>query len=125
MDNYLQPFGLLFSTIFCAIIAFRIKNIHVNNYQLYNSLKVHFNKDDIKIMKIERLTFKEKIRYGVVPIDIFRLYNYYFGVFTGKLDFNRKVSIKDVDGQIGTSYLSITFKNKQTFQVKEYDFYLI
>jgi hypothetical protein len=125
MGNNLQPFGLLFSVIFCAIIAFRIKNIYVNKDELHNSLKVHFDKDDIKIIQIERLTFKEKIRYGVTPIDIFRLYNYYFGVFTGKLDFNRKVSVKDIDGQIGTSYLSITFKNKQTYQVKEYDFYLI
>lgn len=124
-DINLQLLGLSLSILFSAFIVYRLSKIYINNDKLNDLINVHFKKDDIKVISIDKLSFRERIKYGVPPLDIFRFYNYYFAILSGKLDFNRKAKIKDTDGQLGTSYLSITVKNKQTYQIKEYDFYMI
>ena len=83
----------------------------------------HYSSQNLTIESISKLNTTEKLKYGEPPVGLFRVYNYYFGILTGKIEYTRKVEVIDDDNNELTKYVELEIRNKKLAGFKEFDSY--
>jgi hypothetical protein len=114
---------LLNSIIFIWII-WRIYRLYISDGKLEIAINEYYSKSGLTVINISKLNMTEKIKYGV-PISVFRVYSYYFGLFSGKIEYVRKIELIDKHENEYTKYVEFLIRNKAIVNFKEFDSYNI
>ena len=108
---------------FTAFIVHRVHALYVSNAQLEEFINDYYCHQGFFVQEIEKLNTTERIKYGVPTSDLFRIYNYYFGFFTGKIEYTRKVLLVDENGVEQMSYVELEIRKRKLHGFKEFDSY--
>ena len=68
--------------------VFRIYQLIISDESLYKAIELNLNTEKHKVKCVSRLSPQERIKYGV-PMPGLEFYNYFFGIFTGKIENDR------------------------------------
>ncbi|WP_430932660.1 hypothetical protein [Saccharicrinis sp. 156] len=120
--EYLEIINLFISVIVFSVIGYRLSQLFIGSDKLDFFIYNHYKQKGPDNLIIDELTFKEKIKYSV-PISIFRVYNYFFGIFTGKISYVRKVEIQNRNASVNIIFIELQIRNKKLFSIKEFDSY--
>lgn len=104
-------------------IFFRTYQLYVGNNKIKNAIVKHYQDQGFDVTKISGLNLTERIKYGVPLIPVFRMYNYYFGIFSGKIDYVQKATIIDRNGNESLKYVELKIRRKKVMAFNEFDSY--
>lgn len=116
-------FGFLFTAIIGIFIFTKIRHLFLSEDIIDEVIVNHYDKKGLIVNNVSELNFTEKIKYGVSIISVFRLYSYYFGFLSGKIDYVRKVDIVDKKDNEHTKYIELTVQGKDIISFKEFASY--
>lgn len=109
------------STSFILIYIFtKTRNLYLSKDKIEDSIIKYYDKNGFIVNNVADLNITERLKYGVPIISIFRLYSYFFGFFSGKIDYVRKVEIVDGKNIKRTKYIELTVHGKDTISFKEF-----
>lgn len=113
-------FGLVSTTIILIYIITKTRHLYLSKDKIEDSIVKYYEKKGLFVNDISDLNFTERLKYGVPIISIFRLYSYFFGFLTGKIDYVRKVETFDKKDNEYTKYIELTVQGKDTISLKEF-----
>ena len=111
ISTEILTFSLIINFFLLLFFSYRIKRLFVSNQEIERLIYKYFEKNDNDIINIELFNSKEKIRYRIPLFSIFRIYNYSFGIISGKIEFYRKVEIIS-NNKTMINYVEIINDNK-------------
>ena len=124
-EDRFEIFSLVFPLLVVSFIVYRAVSISLTKTQLEALIRQKLETDNSKVKSVSKLAVKERLKYGDPPIGLFRVYNYYFGISSGKLDYSRKVIMEKESRESEIKYVSISVKNKNLYHFREFDSYSI
>ncbi len=113
----------LINTLVFFYILYRLYQLYLNDDKIKNLIMEHYKDEEIRVDEIEKLKYNERLRYGLPLISIFRIYSYFFGILTGKIDYNRRVEITDKNDVTSTRYVELIIRKKDIISFREFDSY--
>lgn len=116
-------FGVVFTTIIVIFIFTKIRHLYLSDDKIENAIIKYYEKKGLIVNDVSELNFTERIKYRVPIISIFRLYSYYFGFLSGKINYVRKVDTVDKKDNEHTKYIELTVQGKDVISVKEFASY--
>jgi len=113
-------FGLLISIPSFILILLGIRNLSLSKKILEDGIQEFYHKKGYQTELISELDLVERMRYGVPVFFLFRIYNYYFGIFTGKIEYVRKVYLSKGDNREHTRYIELTVSRRKIIDLREF-----
>jgi hypothetical protein len=123
MESGFLIFGVVFTVIITIFFFTRIRQLYLSDDKIEDAIINYYEKKGLIVNDVSELNFTEKIKYGVPIISVFRLYSYYFGFLSGKIDYVRKVDIADKKDNEHTKYIELTVQGKNIISFKEFASY--
>jgi len=125
MEQYIAIFGYFFSIGLTGYFIYRVSRLYIGEDKIYNYILEYYQQKGITVNDISELELTERLKYGVPIISIFRIYNYMFGIFTGKIDYTRKVNVSDKKNKEYIKYIELIYHGKKRIEIKEFESYEI
>lgn len=123
MLEYFEVISLLFFSVFIIFLAYRLYQLVVSGEELNEYITRHYSEQGLEVTSISRLGIPERIRYGVPPVLVLWFYSFYFGFWTGKISYVRKVEIEKSKDSLLLSYVELQISKKEVISFKEFDSY--
>jgi len=120
MEEKFDIASLVFIALVKLLVVYRTFQLSIGNKKLKQLIKHHYLEKRLTIISIDRLTLVEKLKYGV-SMSIFRFYQYYFGFITGKIEYVRKIEVKDKNNSLILKYIELQIRNRKLISVNEFD----
>ena len=123
MSENFEIIGMGLFPVFMLILAYRSNQLVVGSDKLNEYITRHYSEQGLEITSISRLGIPERIRYGVPPVLVLWFYSFYFGFWTGKISYVRKVEIEKNNDSLLLSYVELQISKKEVISFKEFDSY--
>ena len=123
MSENFEIIGMGLFPVFMLILAYRSNQLVVGSDKLNEYITRHYSEQGLEITSISRLVIPERIRYVVPPVLVLWFYSFYFGFWTGKISYVRKVEIEKNNDSLLLSYVELQISKKEVISFKEFDSY--
>ena len=123
METGITILGFAVTSIIFVLIIIQLRHLFLSDNTINDEIAKHYEKNGLLVDYVAKLNITEKMKYGVPIIPIFRFYSYYFGFFTGKIDYIRKVCVTDQMNNEQTKYVELTVQGKEIISFNEFAAY--
>lgn len=113
----------LFNVGVGTFLFYRIYRLHISSERLNQYVIEYYESKGLTVEGVYKLNTTDRLKYGVPVIGFLRIYNYYFGIYTGKIEHTRMVELLDQQQKEYTKYIELTVRNKQVSSLKEFESY--
>jgi len=125
MIQDITVFGFIITTIFIIHLIIKIHYLHIGENNIRNGIIEHYADKGLIVNNISNLNLMERIKYRALIFSVFRIYRYFFGIISGKIDYIRKVDVLDKTDKGYTKYIELIVQWKDIISFKEFASYEI
>ena len=119
--DFQDLFWNAFLILLFVLLIIKVKSIRADNKQIRSLLKEFYVNCEIKINGIYKLSFSEKLKYGVITNSILEFYSYFIPFF--RVNYFRKVEMVDATENEHTVYVELSISNGSLISCIEFDSY--
>jgi hypothetical protein len=113
-------FGFISTSIILIYVIIKIRSLYIGEDKINKEIIEYYENKELTVINISKLNLIERMKYGVPIISIFRIYSYYFGLLSGKIDYVRKIELIDKKENEYTKYVELFVQGKEIISFREF-----
>lgn len=123
MGNNIEIFSFIIPVLVLIYLIFKINKYQSNDQYISELISDHYENKKMNVEGISKLSFPEKIKYGVPVSPIFTIYRNSFGILNQESSYARRVELMDEDKNTYTKYIELIMKSGALIFFNEFDSY--
>jgi len=123
MDTIFLVINYVIVGLLLTFLIVKIYYCYITDSAIENLITKHYENLKMNDINIDKLTFTEKIKYGVPINALVRIYGYSYAFFTLKTKPVRKVELTDRNKNEFTKYIELVIKKRKLISCNEFDSY--